>query len=739
MRAVRARWRPLLFLRLTRVERRIISKKGKVMKNNRTKKALSKFSGRNTHKRKSKERARAELMRAVAETGVGTDSMKLRMALDKGRRGRVSSRTMRDEVCIRGVFSSSKSGFGFVTPIDQDAVRDIFIPEDRTGGAIDGDLVEIVYHTYTSRFGEEKTEGRVRKIVEYGRKTLIGTVYRDGFSHGGKRRHDHRYVLLPDDSRITLRPIITDLCGSCEGDKVEAHIRRGVYPIECTVIRNFGDAYSRSANYEAILAESEIPTDFTPEQLAEAEFLAAIPITDEGRVRRDSDVIFTIDGIGAKDLDDAISLKKLRGGEWQLGVHIADVSYYVRERTHLDRAVMARGTSVYFTDKVVPMLPPSLSNGICSLNANEDKYALSAIIRLSPRGEIISTRIEPSVIRSRVRGVYSEVNSIFAGSADAEIKKKYKSVIPSLLKMRELYEVLRAKSEARGALELESSESEVILDAEGMPCDVIKRERGISERMIEQFMLAANEGVARLLTERGIPCVYRIHEVPPEDKLSEFILFAHNLGFDTSYISKDKAAPSDLSRLLHAARERGILTPISYSMLRSMSKARYSEVRSLHFGLNIDCYCHFTSPIRRLSDLATHRIIHRVLLEGRRSEQYVGYARRAAAAASEAELRALGAERRIENLYKTIYMEGFLGEEFEATVSSVTSFGFFAMLDNTCEGLVPISELPGSFIFDEKNISLRSRDVTYRLGDRVRIVVEEADVMRGKLRFSVAY
>lgn len=708
------------------------------MKNNRNKKAFSRFSGRNTHKRKSKERARAELLRAVAETGVGTDALKIFNTSDGGRRARVSGKAGRDEIVCRGVFSSSKSGFGFVTPTDSESDRDIFIPEDKTGTAIDGDLVEIIYHKYISRFGEEKTEGRVKRIIEYGRKTLIGTVAIDSFGFRSRKRSPKRWILIPDDNKITLRPIIKDLSDAREGDKVEALIdRKSSYPIECTVIRNFGNAYSKSANYEAILAECEIPVDFTPEQLAEAEFFASMPLSDEGRVRRERDIIFTIDGEGAKDLDDAVSLRKLKGGLWQLGVHIADVSHYVKERTHLDRAAMSRGTSVYFTDKVVPMLPPSLSNGACSLNAGEYKYALSAIINLSPKGEILSSKLEPSIIKSRVRGVYSEVNEIFNGTASERVKVKYKEVIPTLYKMRELYLVLKDKSDRRGALELETSEAEIVLSEDGIPTDIIKRERGDAEKLIEQFMLCANEAVATLLYENKIPCVYRVHENPTEDKLSEFLTFAHNLGFDTSYISREKSTPSDFSLLLSEARERGILAPVSYTMLRSMAKAKYSEVKEKHFGLAIDCYCHFTSPIRRLSDLATHRIIHKVLIEGKRAELYSGYAKRAAAAATEAELRALSAERRIENLYKVIYMEKFIGREFDAMISSVTSFGFFAELENTCEGLVPISELPGMFIFDEKNITLRSRETVYRLGDFVRVRLEEADIIRGKLRFSV--
>ena len=477
--------------------------------------------------------------------------------------------------------------------------------------------------------------------------------------------------------------------------------------------------------------------DFTPEEEAEARFFASLPAETEGRRDLRDEVIFTIDGAGAKDLDDAVSLKRTKSG-WLLGVHIADVSHFVKERGHLDRAVMARGTSVYFTDKVVPMLPKSLSNGACSLNAGEDKYTLSAEIKLDFEGKIVSSELFPAVIRSRVRGVYSEVNAIFEERADGELLKKYKSVIPSLRRMHELYLVLKKKSEKRGALELESKEAEIVLDENGAPVDIIQRERGDAEKLIEQFMLTANEAVATLLFDAKIPCVYRVHEAPPEDKLDSFLNYAHNLGFDTSYISREKCSPRDFSSLLSEAAERDIAFPVSYAMLRAMSKAKYSEARGSHFGLGLEKYCHFTSPIRRLSDLATHRIIHRVLFDGKRPEIYSSYAKRAAAAASEAELRALGAERKIENLYKVIFMSERIGEIFDAVISSVGPFGIFCMPENTCEGLVPISELPGQFVFDEKNLSLRSYSTVYKLGDKIKVRLEEADITRGKLRYSLA-
>lgn len=705
------------------------------MKKRNTSKAFESFKKRNTHKRRTKERAKAELLRAVMETNVGTAALKIGNSYDGGRRERVSDRKFRDESVSEGVFSSAKGGFGFVSVPEYE--KDIFIPEGKTLGAIEDDVVEVVYHTFRGRFGDERCEGRIRKILTYGRKTVLGTYVEKKVYYRSRGNPLIRRTLIPDDTRLGDGFAVRDVGEGVVGHKVLANIIRshdgGSH--ECDIVRDLGEPESREANYEAILLESGIPTDFSAEELRDAKSYAASPLFDEGRVRRD-EIIFTIDGEDAKDLDDAISLRKVRGG-WRLGVHIADVSAYVPERTALDRAVMARGTSVYFTDKVVPMLPEALSNGACSLNAGEDKYTLSAIISLDESGAIKGVDIEPSIIRSRVRGVYSEVNKIFDGVADDATRVKYKEVIPTLMRMRELYILLSSRANSRGVMNLDAPEARIILDDSGLPVEIARRERGDAERMIEAFMLTANEAVARLLSERSIPCVFRVHDNPPEDKLHDFILFAEGLGLDIRGIRRDGAGAKEFSALLSEAEEKGILTPVSYTMLRSMAKAKYSEVRSIHFGLSLDYYCHFTSPIRRLSDLATHRIIHKVLIDGRSSAPYEKYAKRAAAAATDAELRAAKAERRIENLYKTLYMSEKVGDEYEATVSSVTSFGFFAELQNTCEGLVPISELGMSAVYDERTHTIRIGRRTVHIGDSVRIRVEAADVIRGRVEFSL--
>ena len=700
-----------------------------------SKKDFGRFVKRNTHKRKGKEAQRAALLKAINDLGVCADGVKLSGSVDLGRRGRTSFKKRSDEVIAEGIFSSSRSGFGFVKT--EESERDIFIPEDKTLFALDGDRVEIIYHTFRDRFGEERTEGRVKKIIEYGRKTVIGTVEENRVRHG-RRVYVYRYI-LPDDPRVNMRPVVDEDGGARLGEKVLAEIKRSDTGEPCCdIVRVFGDAESREANYEAILADEGIPVDFTPEELDEARRVAEVPITSDGRSDLREEIVFTIDSESSKDLDDAVSVERLPDGGYRLGVHIADVAHYVKEKTPLDRAVMARGTSVYFTDKVVPMLPVALSNGACSLNPNEDRYALSALIRLDAEGEIISSELRETVIRSRIKGIYSEINSIFEGTAREQIIEKYSPVMSRLNDMREVYFVLKAKSDARGYLDFDAPEAEIVLDERGIPVEIIKKERGLSERMIEQLMLTANEAVATLLYEKGIPCVYRIHEPPPPDKLSDLLDYLHNLGFDTRVVSRDNLNSRSIGAVLDMAKEKGVFDPVSYATLRAMSKAHYSEVKKPHFGLGIETYCHFTSPIRRLSDLATHRIIKKVLLGDKKPAYYSSYARRAAAAASDTELRAVSAERRIENLYKALYMQERVGECFDGVISSVTGFGIFVLLDNTCEGLLPMSELPFGSVYDEKNLTVRSREGVWRVGDAVRVTLEEADIVRGKLRFSFA-
>lgn len=649
----------------------------------------------------------------------------------------VGERRKARESCT-ALFRGTSRGYGFATPEEgQSGVpdTDIFIPAARVNGALDGDRVLLRFREAGTRDGKKSYEGEIVRVEEYGRMSAIGSF---GYESGmlGRRR-----VLLPcfypDDTHLPSPMPLRNMKGVREGDKIEVSLASrssdGTYG---PILRIFGAADDRSANYEAILASCGIPTDFPKEALREAEELAALPLSDGGR-ERPSEIIFTIDGAGAKDLDDAVSLRALPSGGWMLGVHIADVSEYVRRDSALDRVSLERGTSVYFVDKVVPMLPEALSNGACSLNAGEDKYALAAHMKIDERGNILSTRISREIIRSRVRGVYSEVNDLLERGKNSEFYGKYRAVLPTLQKMERLYRILAAKSRARGALELDRAEPIILLDEKGDPADILCRERGIAERMIEQFMLAANEGVATLLTEKGIPCVYRVHDRPDPEKLADFRLFAHNLGLDVRALVGEKVDCRALAAVLTEAKEKGLGEAVSYSLLRAMAKAEYCEKPTPHYGLGAELYCHFTSPIRRLSDLATHRMIKAVLLDGEKPARYAGYAHHAAEAASESELRALDAERKIEALYKTLYMSRHIGEEFDARISGIANFGMFAELANTCEGLIPIESLAGVYIYEEATLSLRRGERVFRIGEPIRVRVEEADIPTHRVRFSV--
>lgn len=371
------------------------------------------------------------------------------------------------ETVAEGIFAGTKTGYGFVTA--EGAVRDIFIPWEKTGGALDGDRVLCRYHTYTSG-GIERTEGEVTRVTEAVRKTVVGTLCEELYGHGKHR--SVRYFVEPDDTKLTILCYLDDVGDARLGDKVEALLpprRPGSNFLVGEYLRSFGAAASREANYAAILSECAIPTEFSREEREEAERVAKMPLTAEGRVDRRDEVIFTIDGAGAKDLDDAVSLRRKKNGNYLLGVHIADVSTYVRPRGALDACSLSRGTSVYFTDKVVPMLPEALSNGACSLNAGEDKYALSCLMELTPDGSLAHTSIERSIIRSCVRGVYSEVNDLFEKGKNSAFAEKYSRALPTLRLMHRLYLTLAEKSRARGALDLEQTEAEILLDAGAIP------------------------------------------------------------------------------------------------------------------------------------------------------------------------------------------------------------------------------------------------------------------------------
>ncbi len=651
-----------------------------------------------------------------------------------------------ESIFIRGSFRGNRRGFGFVTPEGKDErEEDIFIPEEYVSDAIDGDIVicELLGRAHRGdRHGEIRPEGRIVRVEEHTRRTLIGTLAEKNV--GSRKKVRSVFFIIPDDDKLSFQTVceMSDGIECKSGDKVEAEITR--YPAHGFAARAritacLGESSSREANYEAILRSNGIRTEFPAEVLDEAKKVSSTtPRMTKSRLDLREKEIFTIDGADAKDLDDAISLEKTADG-WMLGVHIADVSHYVRSGSELDREAIERGTSVYFTDKVVPMLPRELSNGICSLNAGVQRYTLSALISLDKNAAIKDVTLAESLIRSKVRGVYSEVNDIFERGERSEFAEKYACVSDSLKLMKQLYKKLKKRSQARGALELETAEAAILLDEKGEPTEIIRRERGDAEKMIEQFMLCANEAVANKLCDAGLPCVYRIHEDPDPEKLSAFCEFAYNLGLPVTEL-KSSPTPASLGRVLDAAAEKGIASTVSSVALRSLAKARYSAKPSRHFGLGIEKYCHFTSPIRRYPDLATHRIIKNTLINScdvKKAEIWQAFAKKAAEQSSENELRAVAAERDIEDLYKCVYMSSRIGNEYDGIISSVTSFGFFVELENTCEGMVPISDLNGWYEFDERRMTLSNGMKVFSLGMPVRVRVEKADIVRGKVDFSL--
>ncbi len=638
------------------------------------------------------------------------------------------------KVTLTGRFLSTSSG-GVFFPFDADgnvSEDKYFIETGDTLGAMNGDTV-------TVRLLPHRRDAKVIDISERAIKTVIGTYLLED-------RYAEEYYVDPDDSKLRFTIlIIGNECDekATDGDKVA--VRLTYYPerygeeAEGVITAVFGDSCTREANYSAILHESGIITKFSSEAEAIAAECEHDILTPCGRVDLRDETIFTIDGADAKDLDDAISVKR-NGDGYQLGVHIADVSNYVKEGTALDKEAMERGTSVYFSDKVVPMLPVALSNGICSLNSGLDRYTLSAIIDIDRFGEIKGVRPCKAIINSKVRGVYTEVNALINGEADDALKGKYAPILDGTLDLAlELYAKLKNKSIRRGALDLESAEAKVILDENGEPVDIVKRDRGVAEMLIEQFMLCANEAIATYLTKKGLPCVYRIHEKPDSDKIMSFVKFAHNLKLQPPYCKKENITPGYFGVILDKAKQAGVGYSVSHVLLRSMQKAKYSEKNAGHFGLASSCYAHFTSPIRRYPDLAVHRILSATLVEDKNEvvKKYTSFASKAAKKSSDAELRALEAERAIDDLYKAIYMSKHIGKEYDAQISSVTSFGLFCMLDNTCEGLVPLMQMKNRYWYDSESMTLSCKSHTYRLGDKVRIKVERVDISTRKVDFSL--
>ena len=531
-----------------------------------------------------------------------------------------------------------------------------------------------------------------------------------------------------------------------EGDKVVAQVtKRGNRHSEhvCEIVSSYGSSMKASACAMSVLEVNGLTPVFPGEVIYEAR-----EVSDYSRIKEEipnrldlrDKPIFTIDGADTKDIDDAISVERTKTG-YLLGVHIADVSHYVQPKSQLDNEAFKRGTSVYYANRVIPMLPKELSNGICSLNPNEDRLAFSCLCELDKQGNITEYKFAKTVIRSRVKGVYSEINSLLAGSDDAELKEKYAEVSGQLPIIKELADILYKNKKNRGCPELETSESKLIINDEDICVGVERRTRGRSEEIIEDFMLVANECAARFGMDNNLPFVYRIHEEPSDEKLES--LREALVKLNVQYKLGEKACPGDMSEILKAAKGTDIDLIMNNIVLRSMSKARYSTEPVGHFGLALEDYAHFTSPIRRYPDLTIHRIMS-AFLSGSSAEEcatkFNKFVYASADQSTKTELTAMQVERSCEDCYKAEYMNAHIGEEFQGTVVSAVEFGLFIALPDTCEGLLHTDNMPdGEYVCDDM-VSLKNltNGLEYRVGDPIRVKVINANVNSGKIDFALA-
>ena len=629
-----------------------------------------------------------------------------------------------------------KLGKNFAFVMLEDGTSDIFIPGRFTKGAMPGDdvLVEKFEHPRV----EGSDEGAILAILTE-KNDLVGTV----------RRVEGRLRFVPDDCPAITMPLARDCEGGAkDGDKVAVEIlNRGNRQEDhrVGVAMRFGSSDEAKRCAKALLYAKDIRTRFPDKVRDEAKKFEGAEVSEkdcEGRMDLRALPIFTIDSAETKDIDDAISLTRTSDGGFELGVHIADVSNYVKPGTELDNEAFSRATSVYYADQVVPMLPKALSNGICSLNENELRLAFSCLMRLDKEGNLTDYRFVKSIIRSRVKGVYSEINALLAGTADAEIKAKYADVIDQLPAMKELYGHRARLRKERGCMDIESGEVKLILDENGRCIDVKKRTSGESESMIEEFMLLANQCAAHFARVKQIPFVYRVHEEPNAEKLERLHALLQACGIN-DHFAKDVPTPKELSAILEGVRGTPYEQIINTGMLRCMSKALYEEKPKGHYGLVLKDYAHFTSPIRRYPDLAIHRIMTD-MLKGTEKEtmilRYTDFAERASKQSIEREVIAMQIERKAEDCYKAEYARRHLGECYEGTISGVTQRGLFIELDNGVEGFVPASSLTpsGTSLTEGVRLTDPASGKTWSLGDKMMITIVRADVNLGKIDFEVA-
>lgn len=644
--------------------------------------------------------------------------------------------TEKEKNMVAGTLRCSKRGhFGFVIPDDPEK-DDIHISPKGLGLAYDSDRVLVSCRDSSTRDG--KIEGEVCKILQRGNTSVIGTV---------KDKKNGFFRIVPDNAAfyafIKIRP--DDMNSSIIGDRVaaviEAYDKKG--KVYGRVDRVFGSRTTTRAIVEGILYSNGIPAEFDENTIYEAENAPTeVSASDlKGRLDLRDELIITIDGDDARDFDDAVSVTRLDDGGFRLGVHIADVTHYVKENSALDREAMARGTSVYIPDRVIPMLPVELSNGICSLNPDVDRLTLSVIMDIDRNGIVKSHTIDRSVIHSKERMTYNNVTALLEGVQDGRFEQ-WGYLLPMLRDMEELAGILAKMREKRGSINFDFPELRVFVDEDGEPTAIAPDERTVSHRIIEQFMLTANETVAEYAFWSELPFVYRVHEPPSEDKISAFISLIHNFGLvlkgkiDKDTPVRPKALQTILESVTGTPEERIIAT----NMLRSLMKADYQPENGGHFGLAAKYYCHFTSPIRRYPDLAIHRILKENMdgLSDRRRQSLTAFSQKAAQISSEREVLADTVERDVDDVLKAVYMSKFIGETFPCIISGLTNFGIFVELENGVEGMIRLDSITDDFyVFDEQKMSVTGerRHKSFKMGEPIDATLVRADIITGQLEF----
>ncbi|RSJ21406.1 Ribonuclease R [Streptococcus intermedius] len=647
--------------------------------------------------------------------------------------GKIQIRKEKQKLTLKGTFHAHKNGFGFVTLNEEE--DDLFIGRNDVNYAIDGDRVEVVITKVADRSRGISAEAKIIDVLEHSLKTAVGQLILDEEKpkYAGYIRSKNQKISQP----IYIKKPALVLDGT-EILKVEID----KYPTKkhdffvATILDVVGHKDDPGIDVLEVLESMDIVSEFPERVLKEASAIPDMPSKKdfEGRLDLRNEITFTIDGADAKDLDDAVHIKKLSNGHFELGVHIADVSYYVQEGSELDKEALNRATSVYVTDRVVPMLPERLSNGICSLNPNVDRLTQSAIMEIDQKGRVVKHTVTQTVIKTTFRMTYSDVNDIITG--DKEKRAAFKTIVPSIEQMTELHAILETMRFKRGALNFDTKEAKILVNKTGRPVDIILRQRGVAERMIESFMLVANETVAEHFARLNLPFLYRIHEEPKAEKVQKFIDYASTFGVRV-YGTANSISQSALQDIMKAVHGQPYEEVLSMMLLRSMQQARYSEHNHGHYGLAAEFYTHFTSPIRRYPDLLVHRMMRDYGRSLKIADHFEQVIPDIASQSSSRERRAIEAEREVEAMKKAEFMEEFVGEEFDGIVSSVVKFGLFVELSNTVEGLIHVANLPEFFHYNERNLTLQGEKsgVVFRVGQRIRIKLVRSDKATGEIDF----